>query len=89
MTDNWDEDYDDDYYDDDEDLEDEPYGWYECPLCGSEVYEDANLCTECDEYMTPVLVTRSDMKPMWYIFLGTAGILAVVLTLSGIIRVLW
>lgn len=89
MTDDWDEDYDDDYDDDDEDLEDEPYGWYECPLCGEEVYEDANLCPSCDQYITPVLVTRSDMKPMWYIFLGMAGILAVVLTLSGIIRVLW
>lgn len=89
MTDDWDDDdYDfDDDYDDDEDFEDDdPYGWYECPLCGAQVYDGANLCPACDEYMTPVLVTRSDLKPMWYIFLGMAGILAVLLTLSGIIR---
>ncbi len=81
MTDDWD---DDDEYDDDE-FDDEPYGWYECPLCGSEVYDDANLCPSCDQYMTPKLVTRSEMKPMWYIFLGMAGILAVLLVLSGLI----
>lgn len=88
MTDDWNEGYEDDYHEDDEDFDDEPYGWYECPLCGAEVYEEADLCPECDQFMTPVLVTRSDMKPMWYIFLGMAGILAVLLTLSGLISLL-
>jgi len=87
MTDDWDdEEFEDDY--DEEDFDDEPYGWYECPLCGAEVYDDANLCPTCDEYMVPKLVTRSELKPIWYIFLGMAGILAVLLTLSGLIRLL-
>jgi len=87
MTDDWDdEEFEDDY--DEEDFGDEPYGWYECPLCGAEVYDDANLCPTCDEYMVPKLVTRSELKPIWYIFLGMAGILAVLLTLSGLIRLL-
>jgi len=87
MTDDWDdEEFEDDY--DEEDFGDEPYGWYECPLCGAEVYDDANLCPTCDEYMVPKLVTRSELKPIWYIFLGMAGILVVLLTLSGLIRLL-
>jgi hypothetical protein len=90
MDDNDWEDDDDDYEGDyDEDFnEDEPSAWYECPACGAEVYDDANVCPACDEYITPKLVTRSDLRPMWYIFLGMAGILAVVLVLSGLISLI-
>lgn len=82
--------YDDDDWDDDEEDfdEDDPSAWYVCPLCGEEVYDGANVCPACDEYITPKLVTRSDLRPMWYIFLGMAGILAVLLVLSGLIRLI-
>lgn len=87
--DDWDNDEEDDFDDDDygEDFdEDDPAAWYVCPNCGADVYEEANVCPACDEYITPKLVTRSDLRPMWYIFLGMAGILAVLLVLSGLIR---
>jgi len=91
MSDVWDDEYEDDYYDEEEDdyNDDSPDAWYECPLCGAEVYDEADLCPACDQYMTPQLVTRSDKRPMWYIILGMAGILAVLLTLSGLIRFLF
>jgi hypothetical protein len=85
MTDDWDDEYDDDLEDFDDD---DPSAWYECPLCGEEVYDDANLCPSCDQYMVPQLVTRSDSRPMWYLFLVTAGILAVIVTVSGLISLL-
>ena len=85
--------YDDDWDDDDDDFEDDfdeerPAAWYVCPLCGAEVYDEANVCPACDEYITPKLVTRSDLRPMWYIFLGMAGMIAVLLVLSGLIRLI-
>ena len=87
MTDDWDDEYEGDEFED-VNFDDESYGWYECPLCHAEVYDDANLCPTCDEYMSPKLVTRAESKPMWYIFLGMSGILAVVIALSGLIRML-
>jgi hypothetical protein len=84
-----DDDWDDDDYDDDEFDEDDPDAWYECPLCGADVYEEADVCPACGDYIKPKLVSRSDARPMWYVFLGLAGILAVVLVLSGLIRFIW
>ena len=89
--DDWDDDEDgfDDEYEEDDDFDDDPAAWYVCPVCGAEVYDDANVCPACDEYITPKLVSRSDLRPMWYIFLGMAGMIAVLLVLSGLIRFIW
>lgn len=89
MSDDWDDDdFDDDYEDDLEvdELDDESDAHYVCPLCGAEVYDDANVCPACGDYMVPKMVIGSDVKPLWYIALGMIGIVAVLLVLSGAIR---
>jgi hypothetical protein len=47
-----------------------------CPHCGAEVYEDAPRCPDCGAY-----ISRSTNpwhgKPLWWVVLGLAGILAV------------
>jgi len=87
--DDWDDDDDDDDEFEDDFEDDDPAAWYECPLCGADVYEEADVCPACGDYITPKLVSRSDARPKWYMFLGLAGILAVVLVLSGLIRFIW
>jgi len=70
-----DEYYDDEYYDesDDDDLDTEP-----CPNCGREVYEEAERCPYCGEY-----IIRSSNplagRPTWWIILGILGLLGFIL----------
>jgi hypothetical protein len=78
----WDaeEGYDDvDYYDDD--------GVGEvvaCPSCGVEVYEDAEQCPSCGDYIVHTAVVGHAWKdrPLWWIALGLLGIVAVITALS-------
>jgi RNA polymerase subunit RPABC4/transcription elongation factor Spt4 len=52
-----------------------------CPACGADVYEDAEQCPVCGEYVTHS--TRAwDGKPLWWIILGVAGIIAVILAFA-------
>jgi hypothetical protein len=47
-------------YDDDDDLETVP-----CPYCGKEVYEEAERCPHCEQY-----ISREDAparKPLWIV----------------------
>ncbi|HUG93037.1 MAG TPA: hypothetical protein VML55_19510 [Planctomycetaceae bacterium] len=73
--DEWD---DDDWPDDDESAEVVP-----CPSCGGDVYEDAEQCPHCGQYVThdrPPL----EGKPVWFLLLGLAGIIAVIVLLAGL-----
>lgn len=76
--DDWDEEYADDAYDDD----DESYT-VECPECGADVYEDAEQCPSCGQYIihSSLNYVWKD-RPTWWIVLGFLGILAVILALS-------
>lgn len=76
---------DEDEYDDwelpepDED-DDESAETVACPACGRPIYEEAEQCPYCHEYVThstSVLVG----KPLWYIALALLGIVAVVAVL--------
>ena len=82
-------------FDDDDDNNDEPDDEYpdeadsddetataRCPQCGAEVYEDAEYCPACDSYITPGDNALSN-KPLWWILLGLAGIVAALLALTG------
>ncbi|QDT01461.1 zinc ribbon domain-containing protein [Adhaeretor mobilis] len=54
-----------------------------CPTCGAEVYEDAQRCALCGEYVTfrnPAL----EGWPWWFVALGLVGIIGVMLALSGV-----
>jgi hypothetical protein len=47
-----------------------------CPKCGMDVYEDAEQCPLCGEWMTRSL-RGWEGKPAWWIVLGLLGIGAV------------
>jgi hypothetical protein len=52
-----------------------------CPECGAVVYEDSPRCPVCETYIAHA--TNAWLgKPFWWIVLGLAGILAVILMLS-------
>ena len=52
-----------------------------CPSCGAAIYEDAEQCPTCGEY---VAFSRAAILgwPWWLVALGLAGILAAILTMS-------
>jgi hypothetical protein len=56
-----------------------------CPSCGEDIYEDAVRCPYCGDYVT--FSTRGypwNRRPMWWVLLALLGIVATVLTLSGL-----
>lgn len=52
-----------------------------CPSCGADIYEDAEQCPVCGEYVVRTS-TAWQGKPIWWILLGGLGILATILGLS-------
>ncbi|REJ89476.1 MAG: hypothetical protein DWQ34_19670 [Planctomycetota bacterium] len=66
--------------DPDEDADDELSATVECPNCAAEVYEDAAACPVCGEYVTRNR-TIWDGRPAWWIILGIAGMIALMLFL--------
>lgn len=88
--DRWDDDwsdteeFDDEPLDDDDDDE-QSSELLPCPQCGAEIYEDAVQCPSCGTYIefsTNLLSGRS----WWWIALAVAGMLAVSLALTGLVR---
>lgn len=70
--DDWDDDPDDLNADD---LDaDEPVT-VACPVCGAEMYEDSPRCPVCESYVTPS-TSRWHGKPVWWVVLGLAGVVA-------------
>lgn len=47
-----------------------------CPSCGADLYEDADRCPACGDYVT-YSTNPWTGKPTWWILLGLAGIGAV------------
>ena len=70
-----------DQYPDDGD-DDEQTETVLCPRCGTELYEDADYCPNCQTYIT-VQPNAWSGRPFWWILLGLLGVLAAVLTLAG------
>ncbi len=92
MSQKWNTEYDPDEYDG-HDYEEE-YGnndddaealTIECIACGAEIHEDATTCPICGEYVMRDSTSMMAGKPMWYIALALAGILAVIAVLSGLL----
>ncbi len=64
-----------------EDWDDDESSTVPCPSCGRPVYEDAEQCPHCGEYIVPgmnsnVLASR----PKWFQILAILGIIAVILS---------
>ncbi|MCA9026639.1 MAG: zinc-ribbon domain-containing protein [Planctomycetaceae bacterium] len=54
-----------------------------CPSCGAEIYEDAEQCPYCGEYVVWSNSAFSG-KPLWWIILGLIGMVAVITALTVI-----
>ncbi len=74
MTD-YDETDDEDEYSEDEEAQTLP-----CPHCRAEIYEDAEQCPYCGEYVTHSTSIWAG-RPWWWIVLGLLGIVAVIFVL--------
>ncbi len=84
MDEDWDDEFGDQEFDDgDWSNEDELTDVVRCPACGADVYEDAEQCPSCGEYIVHDTNIWNG-KSVWWILLGLAGIIAVVMTLSGL-----
>ena len=70
---------DDEPWDDDDDSSET----VACPHCGAEMYEDSIRCPVCGEYVTHSTSALMG-RPMWYVLLGLAGVIAVIAVLSGL-----
>lgn len=78
----WDSDSDD--FDDSPDDDSEVAEVIRCPACGADVYEDAEQCPECGEWIT--FSTRPFAgRSLWFIVIGALGIGATIaaLVLAG------
>lgn len=73
----WDEDWDDDFdsaIDDGDSELDE--GTVSCPYCGAAVFEDAEWCPHCENYISQEDAPTGQSKPAWiwvvlFLILGT------------------
>ena len=81
-----DEEWSDDDSDDEESFDpDEPVDLVPCPTCGTEIYEEAQRCPACGEYVIHGRSPPWEGQPAWYIALAVLGVVAVLVTVSGII----
>ncbi len=72
------------------DWDDDPDDWPEdddsgsdtvvCPNCGADVYEDAEQCPRCGEWITDSTHPLAG-RSRWFVWAGLLGIAAVILTL--------
>ncbi len=55
-----------------------------CPMCGTAVYEDAEQCPACGEWITTSTHPFAG-RALWFVVLGVLGIVAtiVVLVITG------
>ena len=77
-----DDEFRDDEYRDEDQSDDDTTATVACPQCGAEIYEDAVRCPVCENYVTHGGHILSG-RPLWWILLGLAGIVAVLLVLAG------
>lgn len=80
----WDDEFDEDWAGPDDD----PTPTIPCPNCRGEVYAEADSCPHCGEFRIGDNSNPMSGKPLWYIAIGMAGIIAMLLVLSGLIGLL-
>jgi hypothetical protein len=72
---------DDDYYEDDA-FDDGPVDTIACPSCGAEIYEDAERCMHCGDYVVHGLTNPWQGRSLWWLILGVTGIFATIWALA-------
>lgn len=53
-----------------------------CPICRKQVYEDATYCPHCGTEIDEVVPTVFRGRPVWFILLAMAGIIAFILVFA-------
>ncbi len=83
----WDDSEHDSWSEEDDWPEPEESPTISCPKCGGEVYEEADLCPHCGDFLEPDDSSASPMagKPLWFVILGLLGIAATLAALSGLL----
>lgn len=71
----------DDAYLGDGDWDDDEAELIDCPACGAEIYEEAEQCPVCGEYVLPDNHVWSG-RPAWWVVLGVLGLLATMAMLT-------
>ena len=81
MIDDWDDGsgWEDDGWDDDG-----PAETVSCPSCGADVYEDAEQCPTCGEWITSIHSPWQG-RSTWWIVLGVLGVAATSFALTGLV----
>jgi hypothetical protein len=77
----WDDDDENEFDDYGLDESDDETGTVKCSSCGIEVYEEAEQCPSCGDYIVHS-TSVWDGKPIMWVVLGLAGIFAVILVLG-------
>jgi hypothetical protein len=49
-----------------------------CPSCGRPIFDDAEQCPHCGDYVVAGSTSPLAGKPAWYVLLALMGILAVI-----------
>jgi hypothetical protein len=80
-SDNLSDNLDDSEYPDLDDSDDEATETISCPECQADIYEDAEQCPVCGSYVIGTTNIWTG-KPIWWVFLGLLGIIAVILALT-------
>lgn len=80
IEESWDDEYEEEWDAPYDDEDDDDYT-VECPECGTDVYEDAEQCPACGNYIVHSTSVWSG-RPSWWIVLGLLGIIAVIFSLA-------
>lgn len=54
-----------------------------CPSCGADIYDDAERCPICGDYIVGSHASIWNERPVWWIVLGLLGIAAVIAALAA------
>ena len=52
-----------------------------CPSCGAPVYEEADVCPHCGDFITPGRGPATRNLPRWAVALGVVGVIGTVIAL--------
>ncbi|MEK6238409.1 MAG: hypothetical protein N2C14_27135 [Planctomycetales bacterium] len=74
---------DDEFEDHDwKDDEDDDTEVVPCPECGVDIYEDAEQCPACGQYVVVRMPDLWSQRPLWWVVLGLLGVAAVIVVFT-------
>jgi hypothetical protein len=76
----WDDEDDDWEAPEEDEADDDSPETVVCPSCGEQIYEEAEQCPHCHEYVTHSTSVLAG-KPIWFVALAVLGVVAVIVAL--------